>query len=144
MKNIIIMTVLIAVFGISACGKKVCKDNCSIDNTQKRANMSVNKADTTNLVCKLTTEEQMKRGEELRNTVFKEYEKLNEFPEAVQLVYSDSKKYAPILVDFINTERACCPFFTFELKFEPNSDNVSLTIGGSPKIKELVKALLKG
>jgi hypothetical protein len=142
MKKIIIISLVIMAFAFSACGQKSCSEKCSKDKKTTQTNNS--QSDTTNLVCKLTTEEQMKRGEELRSTVFKEYEKLNEFPEAVELVYADGKKYSPILVEFINTERACCPFFTFDLKFLPNSDKVSLTIGGSPKIKDMVKTLIKG
>jgi hypothetical protein len=84
----------------------------------------------------------MKRSEELKATLFKEYEKINELPEAIEVIYADGKKYAPLLVEFINSERACCPFFTFDLKFEPNSDKISLTVGGSPRIKEMVKSFI--
>lgn len=135
MKKYLIL-IAATVFSLSACGQKSCKDKCCA----KSANVLTK--DTTALVCKLTSEEQMKRSEELRATVFKKYEKINETADAVELIYSDSKKNAPMLVEFITTERVCCPFFTFDLKFLPNSDKVSLTIGGSPKIKEMIKSLM--
>jgi hypothetical protein len=140
MKKTLMLSIAVTALCFSACGQKSGKDKCC---SKKNSTITTTAStDTTTLVCKLTTEEQMKRSEELKATVFKKYEKLNEFPDAVELVYSDSKKYAPMLVEFINSERACCPFFTFDLKFLPNSDKVSLTIGRSPKIKEMVKTLI--
>lgn len=138
MKKYIIISGIIALFYISACGQ-ICKDKACT--TASKATTS--KTDSVALVCKLTPEQQQKRSEELRNTVFKKFEKLNELPDAVELIYSDAKTYAPVLVEFITTERACCPFFTFDLKFEPNSDKVALTIGGSAKIKEVIKSMIK-
>ena len=119
--------------------QKLCKEK---DCCKENKSVAASDGETTALVCTLTSEEQMKRSEELKATIFKEYEQLNESADAVELVYSDSKKYAPILVEFINSERACCPFFTFDLKFLPNSEKVSLTIGGSPRIKEMIKTLI--
>ena len=139
MKKYILLSGIVALFYLSACGKSLCKDEaCS-----SGAKTATSQMDSIPLVCKLTPEQQQKRSEELRNTVFKKYEKLNELPDGVELIYSDAKTYAPILVEFITTERACCPFFTFDLKFEPNSDKVALTIGGSAKIKEVIKSMIK-
>lgn len=160
MKKIAILTAMLALFGFSASAQHACKGNCcgkkqTMATTTETKNVACSKcgkttcdtkcmasSDTTSLVCKLTSEQQMKRSEELKATVFNKYEKLNETADAVELVYSDSKKYAPMLVEFINSERDCCPFFAFDLKFLSNSDKVSLTIGGSPKIKEMIKTLI--
>lgn len=138
MKNTFIWFAVTGLLSLASCGQKFDGHKNSSDSTKTSA-----KNDTAALVCKLTSEEKMKRSEELKNTLFKEYEKLNEFPEAVELVYADAKKYAPLLVEFINSERDCCPFFTFNLKFEPNSEKVSLTIGGSARIKEMIKSMME-
>ncbi len=143
MKKILILSAITALFYLSACGQKACSGKgCCKSTTLSTTTQSTAISDTTALVCKLTSEEQMKRGELLKKTVFKEYEKLNELPDGVELIYTDGTKYAPLLVEFINSERACCPFFTFNLKFEPNSDKVALTVGGSPRIKEMIKTLI--
>src|ERR1700752_4477355 len=143
MKKTIILCATLTVFIFSTCSEKMCKDeNCAKSkSTIEQTSMTL--PDTATLVCKLTSAELMKRSEELKATLFEDYEKLNETEDAVELVYADSKKYAPLLVEFINSERECCPFFTFTLKFEPNSEKVSITIGGSPRIKEMIKSFME-
>lgn len=88
------------------------------------------------IVCKPITAEQMKRMEILEPVVFKQYEKVIEWPDAIEYIFSDSKKYAAILFEFMTIERGCCPSAAISLKFEPNSTKVSLILGGSQKLKE--------
>jgi hypothetical protein len=129
---------LLSIFIICISCNQLCADkNCS---TKSKASNTIS---DTALVCKLSPDAKLERVEKLRETVFKGYEKMNELPDAIELVYSDGKKYAPLLVEFINSERDCCPFFTFNIKFEPNSEKVSLTVGGSAKIKEMIKGIMK-
>ena len=59
--------------------------------------------------------------------------------DAIEYVFADSKKYAPLLLEFMTIERDCCPSAAMNLKFEPNSSRVSLILGGSQKLKERYK-----
>lgn len=131
----VILVVTFVCYFTSCGNKRICNDaSCGPAANEK--------TDTASLTCKLTNAEQAAREEKLRATVFSKYEKINETDDALELIYADGKQYAPILLDFIITERECCPFFTFNMKFEPNSNKVSLIIGGSPKMKEMLKKLL--
>ena len=49
------------------------------------------------------------------------------------------KDWATKLLDFIVFERACCPFFTFELTFEPDSGPIWLRLRGQEGVKEFIK-----
>lgn len=40
---------------------------------------------------------------------------------------------------FIALERLCCPFFTFDLRFEPNGGSVRLELSGGAQVKEYIK-----
>lgn len=54
--------------------------------------------------------------------------------------YPSTEEWANKLLAFIVEERECCPFFTFELVFEANKGSTWLRLGGSPDIKEFIKA----
>jgi hypothetical protein len=130
---------MLTIVSFTSYGQKSCEDNCS---KKKKSDATTTTQNPAPLSCKMTSVEQMKRSEELKATLFKKYDKLNESPDAIELVYADGKKYSPLLIEFINSERVCCPFYTFDLKFEPNSEKVSLIIGGSPQIKEMAKSMI--
>jgi hypothetical protein len=38
-------------------------------------------------------------------------------------------------VDFFSSERICCPFFAFELIFEPNLGSIWLRVRGAEGVK---------
>jgi hypothetical protein len=43
------------------------------------------------------------------------------------------------LVDFITAERSCCPFFLFELAFQPDEGSIWLRVRGPEGAKEFVR-----
>jgi hypothetical protein len=142
MKKYLAIALLALALFSTACKNKVCNDkNCM--NPDKKTMAANGQPDTASLTCKLSTQAQLERSETLRATLFSKYEKVNETSDAMEFVYADSKKYAPTILEFISTERECCPFVTFNMHWEPNSDKVSLSIGGSPRIKEMLKTLIK-
>ena len=110
----------------------------SICQGQQKLNESIVSNDD-QIVCKPITDKQMKRMEILEPVIFKQYEKIIELPDAIEYVFADSKKYAPLLLEFMTIERDCCPSAAMNLKFEPNSSRVSLILGGSQKLKERYK-----
>ena len=89
--------------------------------------------------CFKISKEQFAKIEKVMPILFKEYVKINEYNDCLEYVYSDREKYSSLILDFISVEHVCCPAYTFYIKFSPNSNNVSLIIGGSKKIKELAK-----
>ncbi|PLS84626.1 MAG: hypothetical protein CYG60_16960 [Actinobacteria bacterium] len=59
-----------------------------------------------------------------------------------EFVFPGSAGWATKLVELIDAERACCPFFAFELRFEPHGGRISLRVRGPEGTKEFVKAEL--
>jgi hypothetical protein len=45
------------------------------------------------------------------------------------------------LLGFVLAERACCPFFTFELSFPSPHEVVLLTVRGGAEVKEIVREM---
>jgi hypothetical protein len=46
------------------------------------------------------------------------------------------------LAEFVTLERRCCPFFDFALEIGADAGHVRLRIGGSPGVKEFLRAQL--
>jgi hypothetical protein len=51
--------------------------------------------------------------------------------------------HAPEIAEFIELERACCPFFAFTLAFAPEKGPITLTIDGPPGSQAFTEELLK-
>ena len=48
-------------------------------------------------------------------------------------------EWAEKLVGFVVSERECCPFFAFEVIFEPGGGPISLRVRGPEGAKEIVR-----
>jgi hypothetical protein len=92
----------------------------------------------TPIACKLTREELAERGSAVK--IFEESEQIRELDDGYAFCFSDNNNLAARLLAHILEERLCCPFFTFELVFEPNEGPIWLSLRGSAAIKEFVAA----
>ena len=95
----------------------------------------------TPIACKLTGDELAERGDEVRD-LFKEVTQARELADGYAFRFSGSDATATRLLEFTLSERRCCPFFTFELVFEPNEQAVWVHLRGSATIKEFVASNL--
>jgi hypothetical protein len=107
----------------------------------RRINM---RAQTTNenaipIVCSLSEQDKIKRGEELDGGIYKNIQQVQELPDGYAFRYPGDSEWAIKLMEFIVFERACCRFFTFELTFEPNQGPIWLRLRGGPGVKEFIK-----
>jgi len=91
------------------------------------------------LACSLSAAEQHTRGQELA-TLFQRVQQVKELPAGYAFVFPADAAVAHALLDFIVTERACCPFFTFTLAFPAPHETVRLHIEGQEGVKEIVAA----
>jgi hypothetical protein len=66
-----------------------------------------------------------------------------ELPDGFLLRYGDRPELVRELGAFVEGERRCCPFFTFELRVEGGSPFVTLTIKGPPEGKAVLAAGLE-
>ena len=91
------------------------------------------------MACSLSQQDLAKRREELAADTFKNIQQVQELADGYALRYPGEKDWATKLLDFILFERACCPFFTFELTFEPDSGPIWLRVRGQEGVKEFLK-----
>jgi hypothetical protein len=65
-----------------------------------------------------------------------------ELPDGYALRFPGDETEAARLLAFIAEERACCPFFTVALVFEPQQDPLWLHLRGPAGTKEVVASML--
>ena len=94
------------------------------------------------LVCTLTDPEQKVRGEEV-NELFKGVQQVKELADGYALRFPAGDSWANELLQFINFERACCPFFTFALVFEPEQGSIWLHLRGPEGLKSIIEPMIQ-
>ena len=90
------------------------------------------------LACLLTGEDLAARGEVVRPLIAS-YQKLHELEDGYAFQFPGDPEWIQRVVSFIDEERKCCPFFTFELQFEPGLGPLWLRLRGSAEIKTLLR-----
>ena len=81
------------------------------------------------LACTLTAPELVTRGAEI-DDLFTGVQQTEELTDGYALRFPGSPTWAERLLSFIQGERSCCLFFTFELVFQPNQGPIWLHIRG--------------
>lgn len=64
-----------------------------------------------------------------------------ELPSGYAFRVPADKKSIAIAAELVVAERECCPFLTFELIAQPNTESVSVRITGPAGAKDFLKAL---
>ncbi len=72
------------------------------------------------VACCLTEPELALRRAELATGMFNAVQQIQELANGYAFQFPGSRDWAEKLLNFINFERECCPFFTFEMVFEPD------------------------
>ena len=90
------------------------------------------------LACLLTGEDLKARGEVVQ-PLMASYQKLQELEDGYAFQFSGEPDWIEKVVAFVAEERKCCPFFTFELRYEPNLGPIWLSLRGSAEIKALLR-----
>src|SRR5947209_4222232 len=91
------------------------------------------------IACTLSAEEQAERGDGVVTPLFAQAQAIRELSDGYSLRFPDDGELALRLLTFVTEERGCCPFFTFEMRFEPGNGPIWLSIRGLEGVKELVK-----
>ncbi len=91
------------------------------------------------IACRLTDEETRHRREELSRELFSGRESTRELDDGYEFVFPGGTSWAENLVSFVVSERECCPFFTFEMVFEPGGGPVSLRVRGPEGAREFMR-----
>ena len=89
------------------------------------------------LACSLTGDDLAARGEVVQPLIAS-YQKLQELEDGYAFQFPGESEWIQRVVSFVAEERQCCPFFTFELQYEPDLGPVWLRLRGSAEIKALL------
>lgn len=94
-------------------------------------------AESVPLACLLTGEDLATRSE-IVQPLIASYQQLQELEDGYAFQFPGEPEWIQRVVSFIAEERQCCPFFTFELHYEPNMGPIWLRLRGSAEIKALL------
>lgn len=95
------------------------------------------------IACALSAEDQRQRTDEV-TALFEHVTAVRDMPMGYAFAFPAGADWAHALLDFIVEERACCPFFTFELTFPAPHDTIWLTLSGGVNVKELIGGMFPG
>ncbi len=91
------------------------------------------------VACNITELEQREQRQREVNGIFKGVQEVEELEDGYAFRYPGGDEWLAVLVEFIAEERKCCPFFTFELVFEPEQGPIWLKLRGREGVKEFVR-----
>ncbi len=91
------------------------------------------------IACCLSETDLAQRRDDLSGTIFAHVQQVRELTDGYALRFPGTDDWANNLIAFINSERACCPFFTFSLIFEPDHGPIWLHIRGPDGTKEFIE-----
>ena len=83
------------------------------------------------------------RGEEVTEDVFSRCEQVAELPDGYAFRFPGGDEWAAELLHFALEERKCCPFFVFEIRFDPQEGPIWLHLRGSENVKLFVQQTFK-
>lgn len=96
------------------------------------------------LACKLTDKEQIRRMNELHQSLFKKVTRTVDHPNSYELVFDKSDaSLLGELAEFITFERLCCPWLLFQLSVQPGEGPISLAMGDSAETKKMVYLVME-
>ena len=90
------------------------------------------------VACSLTDAELEVRGDENAD-LFAHAREVEELADGYRFAFPADDSGVPALLRFILAERACCPFFTFELQFPSPHQVVWVAIRGNEEAKGIVR-----
>ena len=91
------------------------------------------------IACQMSPEAQRARQKELDEGLFDGYEEILELEDGYAFRFPGTSDWMDRIVAFISVERVCCPFFTFEMHFEPDQGPVWLHLRGPEGTKHFLE-----
>jgi hypothetical protein len=90
------------------------------------------------IACELSEVEQRSRREEISGELLGGCEDVRELEDGYEFIFPGGEEWVERLTRFVASERKCCRFFAFELRFEPDLGPVSLRMRGPAGTKEFL------
>lgn len=110
----------------------------------KATPMTQDATDEPGLACTLLGRALAERKEAISRELFAHADRAEELPDGFGYRFPAAEPWAAKALDFIAVEKQCCPFFTFELVFEPNDGPIWLRLRGSEAVKAFMRSELDG
>ncbi len=99
-------------------------------------------SDSLPIACNLPERERFVRSQEVSANIFAASDRAEELMDGYAFRFPGNDVWANSLLQFVVSERACCPFFTFELIFEPNGGTIWLKLRGPEGVKAFVQSMV--
>lgn len=99
-----------------------------------------NDADEHEIACLLSEREQAQRAEVAHHDLFPGVLAVEELPDGYGYRFPATGDWVARVMAVVAAERECCPFFTFEVVFEPYGQALWLRFRGSEAIKDFVRS----
>lgn len=94
------------------------------------------------LACKLTGNDLRRRGEVV-DDLFQHARAVSDLLDGYRFAFPAGDDWVHALLDFVVEERACCPFYTFELASPTPHDTLWLTVRGGEGVKETLIPMIE-
>lgn len=94
------------------------------------------------LACALVGPGFAARKAAITRDLFAHVDRVEELPDGFGFRFTAAVPWAARALEFVEAEKRCCPFFAFELAFEPNDGPLWLRLRGSDEIKEFIRTEL--
>jgi hypothetical protein len=98
-----------------------------------------NGTDEGTIACLLSEREQAQRAEEAHQNLFPGMMAVEELSDGYGYKFPADDEWTAKVWAVVAAERQCCPFFTFEVIFEPHGRGLWLRFRGSEQIKTFVR-----
>ncbi|MBD0369972.1 MAG: hypothetical protein ICV60_03895 [Pyrinomonadaceae bacterium] len=95
------------------------------------------------IACTLTDAGEIESRRASIEAVFAGVTEKRELADGYELLFPGDDDYARRLMQFVEAERKCCPFFIFELVFEQSSGPIHLRLRGGSGVKDFLNDWLK-
>ncbi len=95
------------------------------------------------LACSLPDAALAVRREQVVLLLFNAVQQTQELADGYTFQFAPDRDSVARLTEFISAERECCPFFTFELIFEPNRGPLWLRLRGGEGVKEFIQTMIQ-
>ena len=95
------------------------------------------------IACNLSERERTERERTIAGDVMSGVEETRELPDGYAFRFPGDDPWPERIQAFVLAERRCCPFFTFELVFEPGQGPIWLRLRGAEGTKAFVEEMFQ-
>ncbi len=89
--------------------------------------------------CSLTAAEEMERKEELKEEIFSKTIRTEEIQNGFVFFFEQDLELLKIAMEYVLKEKACCPFFKFDISILPFDQGFAIQLSGSEEAKEFIR-----